>query len=53
MSREGTEVAVTCPPAVESIVELGAAKLVVLERLKNSARNERTLSRVRLMFLKT
>jgi len=53
MSREGTEVLVIWPPDEASIVAFGAPKLVVLVRLKNSARNDSTLSRGMAKFLKT
>ena len=49
MSRDGIEVAVTVQQVDASLVELGALKLVVLGRLKNSARKDGTDSPVVLM----
>ncbi len=36
MSREGTDVLVTCPPVDASMAAFGALRLVVFEILKNS-----------------
>ena len=52
MSRDGIEVAVTVQQVDASMVELGALKLVVLGRLKNSARKDRTDSPGKAKFLK-
>ena len=42
MSRDGIEVEVTVQQDDASMVELGALKLVVLGRLKNSTRKDST-----------
>ena len=52
MSRDGMEVEVTVQQDEASIVELGALKLVVFGRLKNSTRNDSTDSPGRAKFLK-
>jgi hypothetical protein len=61
MSREGTDVLIIVAPDVVSIValfggptplELGALKLVVFGRLKNSARKDSTDSPGKAKFLK-
>jgi len=49
MSRDGIDVAVTVQQVDASMVELGALKLVVLGRLKNSARKDSADSWVVLM----
>ena len=52
MSREGIEVDVTVQQEDASMVELGALKLVVFGRLKNSTRKDSTDSPGREKFLK-
>ena len=52
MSRDGTDVAVTVQQHDASMVALGALKLVVFGKLKNSARKDSTDSPGKVKFLK-